>query len=114
MDSILAFAISILIARMGIGLVLKSSSHLMDESYGDGKEKIREVLLRHKSQYIDFHDLKTRLHGDLIFAEIHLTVDSSLSVKNAHDLADHLEEDLNKELPKLHVAIHIEPKKQRK
>ncbi len=114
LDSILAFAVSILIARMGIGLVLKSSSHLMDESYEDGKAKIREVLLRHKSQYIDVHSLKIRLHGNLIFAEMHLTVDSSLSVKDAHHLTDHLEEDLKKDLPNLHITIHIEPKKQRK
>ena len=39
LDSILAFAVSILIARMGIGLVLKSSSHLMDESYDDWKRE---------------------------------------------------------------------------
>lgn len=114
LDSILAFVVSILIARMGIGLVLKSSSHLMDESYDDGKEKIRQVLLRHKSQYINVHNLKTRLHGNLIFAEMHLTVDNSLSVKDAHHLTDHLEEDLKKDLPNLHITIHIEPKKQRK
>ena len=43
LDSILAFAVAIVIARMGIGLVLKSSSHLMDESYDDGKEKQNTV-----------------------------------------------------------------------
>ena len=111
MDSILAFVVSILIVRMGIGLVLKSSSHLMDESYKDGEDKIREVLLRHKSQFLDFHYLKTRLHGGVFLAEMHLTVDSSLSVKDAHDLTDHLQEELKKELPKINLAIHIEPKK---
>ncbi|MFH0897827.1 MAG: cation diffusion facilitator family transporter [Candidatus Bathyarchaeota archaeon] len=109
MDSILAFAVSILIARMGIGLVLKSSSHLMDESYKEGEDKIREVLLRHKSQFIDFHYLKTRLHGGVFLAEMHLTVDSSLSVKDAHNLTDHLQEELKKELPTANLTIHIEP-----
>jgi cation diffusion facilitator family transporter len=114
LDSILAFVVSILVARMGIGLVLKSSSHLMDESYEVGEDKIREVLLRHKSKFIDFHYLKTRMHGGLFFAEMHLTVDGSLSVKDAHQLTDHLQEDLKKEFPNLRVTIHIEPKKQRK
>lgn len=110
LDSILAFAVSILIAKMGIRLVLKSSSHLMDESYEYGEDKIREVLLRHKSQFIDFHNLKTRSHGGLFFAEMHITVDSSLSVKDAHQLTDHLQEDLKKDLPRLQVTIHIDPK----
>jgi cation diffusion facilitator family transporter len=111
LDSILAFAVSILIARMGVGLVLKSSSHLMDESYED-EDKIREVLRLHKSHYVNFHNLKTRLHGALVFAEMHMTVDSSLSVEDAHHLADHLENDLKKDIPNLHVTIHMEPKKQ--
>ena len=110
LDSILAFAVSILIARMGVGLVLKSSSHLMDESYR-GEAKIREVLRDHESQYVNFHSLKTRLLGDSIFAEMHLAVDSSLSVKDVHHLTDHLEHDLKKGIPNLHVTIHIEPRK---
>jgi cation diffusion facilitator family transporter len=113
LDSILAFAVSILIARMGVGLILKSSSYLIDESY-EGEDKIREVLRRHKSQYVNFHNLKTRLHGNSIFAEMRLTVDSSLSVKDAHHLTEHLENDLKKDIPSLHVTIHIEPKIQRK
>jgi cation diffusion facilitator family transporter len=113
LDSVLAILVSILIARIGIGLVLKSSSHLMDESYV-GEDKIREVLLRHKSQFIDFHKLKTRMHGGIAFAEMHLTVDGSLSVEDAHQLTDHLQEDLRKELPKLQVTIHVEPIKPKK
>ena len=110
LDSLLAFAISILIARMGIKLILKSSNLLMDTSYQEGEEKIRKVLLRHQSQFIDFHHLKTRLHGGIIYAEMHLTVDSALSVKEAHDFTDHLQEDLEKELPTIQLTIHIEPK----
>ena len=111
MDSVLAFAVSILIARMGIGLVLKSSSHLMDESCNEEEEKIRAILLSHSTNFIDFHNLKTRSHGGLIFAEMHLSVDGSLSVKDAHDLTDHLQGELKKELPSIHLTIHIEPKK---
>jgi len=113
LDSILAIAVAGLIARMGIGLVLKSSSHLMDESYSIGEDKIREVLLRHKSQFIDFHKLRTRMHGGIVFADMHLTVDGALSVEDAHRLTDHLQEDLQKELPKLHVTIHVEPKQKK-
>ena len=71
---------------------------------------ICEVLLRHKSQFIDFHNLRTRRHGNQIFAEMHVTVDSSLSVKEAHDLTDHLQEELRKELSTIRLTIHIEPK----
>jgi cation diffusion facilitator family transporter len=110
-DSILAFVIAALIARMGLGLILKSSSRLMDNSCKEEEAKIREVLLRHKFRFIDFHDLKTRRNGNLVFCELHLSVDGSLSVQDAHDLTDHLEDELKQELPAANLTIHVEPKK---
>ena len=111
MDSVLAFAVAALIARMGIGLVIKSSHHLMDRSCKDEEKKMREILLRHRFHFIDFHDVKTRRHGNQVFADLHLSVDGSLRVKDAHDLTDHLEEELKEELPNISLTIHIEPKR---
>ena len=110
-DSILAFIVAALIARMGFGLILKSSSRLMDDSCKVEEAKIREVLLRHKYRFIDFHDLKTRRNGSLVFCELHLSVDGSLSVNDAHELTDHLENELKVELPNANLTIHVEPKK---
>jgi len=110
-DSVLAFVVAALIARMGIGLILKSSHHLMDRSCKDEEEKMKEILARHRFRFIDFHNVKTRRHGNQIFAQLHLSVDGSLSVKEAHDLTDHLEEEIKEELPSMNLIIHIEPKK---
>jgi cation diffusion facilitator family transporter len=109
LDSVLAFVVAALIVRMGVGLVLKSSNRLMDQSCREEEEKIMEVLRRHSFQFIDFHDLKTRRHGNQVFAELHLSVDGSLSVKEAHDLTDHLEEELKEEQPNINLTIHVEP-----
>lgn len=110
-DSILAFVVAALIAKMGIGLILKSSQPLMDRSCEEEEKKIREVLNRHKFRFIDFHDIRTRRNGNQVFCELHLSVDDLLSVKEAHDLTDHLENELRDELPNVNLTIHIEPKK---
>ena len=109
LDSVLAFVVAALIVKMGLGLVVKSSNRLMDQSCKKEEEKIMEVLSRHSFQFIDFHDLKTRRHGNQVFAELHLSVDGSLSVKEAHDLTDHLEEELKEEQPNVNLTIHVEP-----
>jgi cation diffusion facilitator family transporter len=111
LDSVLAFMVAALVVRMGVGLVLKSSNRLMDQSCIAEEEKIMEVLDRHSFQFIDFHDLKTRRHGNQVFAELHLSVDGSLSVKEAHDLTDQLEEELKEEQPNVNLTIHVEPPK---
>jgi len=109
LDSILAFLVAALIVRMGVKLVMKASNRLMDQSCIAEEKKIMEVLGRHSFQFIDFHDLKTRRHGNQVFAELHLSVDGCLSVKEAHDLTDHLEEELKEEQPNVNLTIHVEP-----
>jgi len=109
LDSILAFLVAALIVRMGVKLVMKSSNRLMDQSCIAEEKKIMEILGRHSFQFIDFHDLKTRRHGNQVFAELHLSVDGCLSVKEAHDLTDHLEEELKEEHPNIKLTIHVEP-----
>ncbi|MEM4218246.1 MAG: cation diffusion facilitator family transporter [Candidatus Methanomethylicaceae archaeon] len=110
-DALLAIGVGFLIARMGTGLILKSSNQLLDRSCAEEAEKLKEVLARHKSQFIDYHKVKTRRHGNQVYAELHLTVDGSLSVKEAHDLTDHLQDELKQELPNMNLTIHVEPKK---
>jgi cation diffusion facilitator family transporter len=109
-DPIMAFIVAALVIRMGLGLILKSCGRLMDNSCKAEEAKIREVLLRHRYRFIDFHDIKTRRNGNLIFCELHLSVDGSLSVAEAHELTDHLENELKEELPTANLTIHIEPK----
>jgi len=111
LDSFLAFVVAALIVKMGVTLFIKSSNRLMDQSCKKEEEKIMEVFGRHSFQFIDFHDLKTRRHGNQVFAELHLSVDGSLSVKEAHDLTDHLEEELKEEQPNVNLIIHVEPPK---
>ena len=111
MDSVLAVIVAVFVGRMGLGLILKAAQPLMDQSCETEEKKIREVLLRHTFRFIDFHDMKTRRNGSLVFSELHLSVDGSLSVQEAHDLTDHLENELKGELPNVTLTIHVEPKK---
>ena len=109
-DSLLAFIVAGFIIKMGFNLVLKSSRCLMDQSCVNEEKTISAILKRHEYRYIDFHDLKTRRSGNRVFAELHLSVNSSLTVKKAHDLTDHLEKEVKQQCPNLNLIIHVEPK----
>ena len=108
-DPVIAIAVSVLILRMGGEIILKSSRGLMDDHCPETEEKIEALLDRHRSNFVDYHDIKTRRSGTQVFAELHLSIDGEITVKEAHDFTDHLEEDLKKELPDVSVTIHIEP-----
>ena len=109
MDALLAFVVAILIARMGIGLILRSLQRLMDQSCVEEEAAIISVLEEHKLSIIEFHDLKTRRHGNIVLAEIHLTVQDSMSVRMAHDIIDQIEEALKKDAEHITLTVHIDP-----
>jgi len=109
MDALLAFVVAILIARMGIGLILRSLQRLMDQSCVEEEAAILSVLEEHKSRFIEFHDLRTRRQGNVVLAEIHLTVQDTMSVRKAHDIIDQIEEALKKDAEHITLTVHIDP-----
>lgn len=113
LDPVMALIVSAMVLRLGFGLVLKSGGGLMDESCPETEEKIRELMDRHENRFVDYHDLKTRRSGNRVFAELHLSLDGSLSVQEAHDFTDHLEWDVENELPDVDLIIHVEPPRKR-
>ncbi len=111
LDPLMAMAVSVIVLKIGGEMVYKAGRGLLDESCPETEEKIRAVLDQHQHIFIDYHDLKTRKSGDRVYAELHLSVDGQMSVQEAHDFTDHLEEDLASEVPNVEINIHIEPKK---
>ncbi|MBI5806454.1 cation transporter [candidate division TA06 bacterium] len=109
LDSVLALAVSGLLIKMAIELMKKSSTGLMDQSCPEEEARIIEVLKRHDQLFVDYHDIKTRRSGSRVFAEFHLSVKGEKTVEEAHNLTDHLEEELGQELPEVSLTIHVEP-----
>jgi divalent metal cation (Fe/Co/Zn/Cd) transporter len=70
---------------------------------------IKSVLTEHKKQIVGFHALRTRKSGSQRFADLHLVMHRKTSVEEAHNMCDHLENDLKEKLPRLNITIHIEP-----
>ena len=113
LDPVMALIVAVLVLNMGVGLIRKSGGGLLDESCEETEQEIRRIMDAHYESFVDYHNLKTRKSGDQIFAELHLSLDGSLSVQEAHDFTDHLEEDVRDELPNVNLTIHIEPEKNR-
>jgi cation diffusion facilitator family transporter len=110
LDPVMAMIVSVIVLKMGGELLYKAGRELMDESCPVTEEKVRSVMDRHQHQFVDYHDLKTRKSGEKVYAELHLSVDGKMSVQEAHDFTDHLEEDLEVEVSNVVITIHVEPK----
>ena len=59
------------------------------------------------------HHLRTRHIGNHIAIEVHIRMDGSMSLKDAHDITKNMEASLKKEFgQETHIGIHMEPMKQ--
>ena len=55
--------------------------------------------------------MRTRKAGPHRYVDLHLVVPGEQSVAQAHELCDHLEDDLRALLPGTELLIHVEPRR---
>ena len=83
--------------------------HLMDREWPDEKRKrFVEVAARHP-ELSNLHDLRTRTSGMHDFVQFHVDLPGEMSVQEAHDIIERVEEDLQREFPNADLLIHIDP-----
>jgi cation diffusion facilitator family transporter len=110
LDSVIAIGVALVILKAAFDLTKRTLHNLIDRSIPErDKDRIKEIICEHSSEYAGFHDLRTRRAGPQIFINFHLVVAGDVSVQQSHDLTDHLESDIKLEYPRSVVTIHVEP-----
>ena len=111
LDSIIAFLVGVNIIVAGFRLVAESTQGLMDPTLaGEDNAKIVAVLLRHTTDEVMFHGLRTRSAGRHGFATFDALVPGSWTVTKAHDLVEIIEADIHAVVVAVELRIHIEPR----
>ncbi|GGD59623.1 cation diffusion facilitator family transporter [Croceicoccus mobilis] len=83
--------------------------HLMDKEWPiEKREKLLE-LMRGTPGLEGVHDLRTRTSGNQDFAQFHVWVDANMTVKDAHDVMDRIEDELHIGFPDTEFLIHPDP-----
>ena len=57
-----------------------------------------------------YHKLRARRAGSRRHVDLHVMVDADLTVTEAHDIAEHIEEDIRACIPNTDVLVHVEPR----
>jgi len=109
-DPIIAFAIGLLIARMGIGILYEAAQVLTDAMNLPCDPALIRAVVMDTPGVAGYHDFRCRGKMGEIFADIHVTVDPALPVSLAHEISDEVERRLKETVPGLaEVVVHIEP-----
>jgi cation diffusion facilitator family transporter len=114
LDPLLAIFVAINILWQGYKVITHSLGGLMDKALEPDEEAaVREVIATHAAGVLGVHDLKSRRAGAAAFIDFHLVVPASMSVGEAHDICDRLEDAIKEVIPGASLAIHVEPEGER-
>jgi divalent metal cation (Fe/Co/Zn/Cd) transporter len=110
LDPIIALLVALNIVVTGVGLVRRSALGLMDASLpaSDVKE-VQDALKIFEPQGVKFHALRTRSAAARGFVSMHILVPGKWSVQRGHHLAEEIESEITRRLPRVHVITHVEP-----
>ncbi len=108
-DAALGLLIGLYILVSAIRLGLRSANMLMDVDMGeDVRQRICEIVDQHP-EVKGLHELRTRQSGHLAFIQMHIELDGSLSLLDAHLLTEEIEEKVKAQVPNAEVFIHQDP-----
>ena len=110
LDPIIAIGVALYILKAAYDVTRKSISELVDVRLPKAEEEqIIACITEHRAQLAGFHKIRTRKAGSERFIEFHLVIPKNASLEEAHQMCDHLEEDIESRLPNSSVTIHVEP-----
>jgi cation diffusion facilitator family transporter len=109
-DPIIALLVSLVIFRSAYEVLRKSFGGLIDVKLPEAEENIIKLsITEHIGELVEFHALRTRKAGRQRYIDLHLVMPRDISIEEAHQMCDHLEQDMQSKLQHASVMIHVEP-----
>ena len=75
------------------------------------KNRVNNILKKYSDKYIEVHKIYYHFLSDHQEIHFHMVVPDNTTVKDSHELADIIQNEIQKEFPDSEVIIHIEPEK---
>ncbi len=108
-DAVFAILIALYIFKSAFEIGRDAFEQLMDKNLDEETENLILDTIQQNKDALGIHDFKTRQSGKNKFIQFHLELDNSLSLLQAHAIADKLEKQLQQLIPDAEIIIHQDP-----
>ena len=109
-DQLSAIAVGLMIMLVGAKIVGDCFSEIAEGAV-DGKtlSQIQKIIGEQK-EVRQWHQLRTRNVGREVFLDVHILVDPSLNITEAHQISETIETNLHEQIARpINVVVHVEP-----
>lgn len=112
LDPLASIVVGAMLVKVAWDLLAPSIGELTEQSLPDGTEQEMIGLIESVEGVCQPHNLRTRRIGNRIAAEVHIRLDGSLSLNEAHEKASAIERLFKERFGEnAHIIIHMEPRK---
>jgi len=107
-DSIAALVVAIIVIYVSSELGWRTISGLLDSAPKGLAEKIENIAARVPG-VVNAHAIRIRPSGPHTFIDMHVTMDGSVTLKEAHSTTEVIEDAILKEISPADVTVHFKP-----
>ena len=110
MDSLASLVIFVFIAKAAYDIFMDAVDKMVDHACDEETEKqIRDCIMKNK-EVLCIDLFQTRMFGNKIYADIEIGVDGSYTLQKAHEIAEAVHDDIERDFPKVkHIMVHVNP-----
>jgi cation diffusion facilitator family transporter len=110
LDPAMAIIVGINILYQGWKVISKSINGLMDRAIDSDEEAaVKQAISSNAEGALNVHHLRSRKAGRVAFIDFDMVVPASMTVGEAHQICDRLEDAIHAVLPGAQCEIHVEP-----
>ncbi|MDO4926279.1 MAG: cation diffusion facilitator family transporter [Turicibacter sp.] len=112
LDPLAALVITIIILKVAIDIFVDATNQVIDKTASP--EVIDEIIkyIQSVDGVLSIDSLKTRIHSNRIYVDLEISVDPTLSLIDAHAIAEAVHYQLDQNIHKIkHCIVHVNPLK---
>ncbi len=109
LDTLTAIVVGLLICKTAWD-IFKLASYELSDGFDVGKIKLYRKVIKEVDGVVDIKGIKGRYYGNNEVLDAIIIVDSSLNIREAHDIASRIEKVMINEYGVYDVHVHVEPK----
>lgn len=111
LDPVASLVICLFIAKAAFDIFKDATDKMVDKSCSVEMVEAMTKAILSCDKVLAVDDLKTRLFGSKIYAEVEIAVDGNMKLVDAHDIAEDVHDTIEKEFPAVkHCMVHVNPK----
>jgi cation diffusion facilitator family transporter len=111
-DAVAATVVAVLVIGVTWKLGVRTCQSLLDAA-PPGLEEAITSAAGVVPGIFDVHNVRMRYSGAQLFVDVHVLVDGSQSLRQAHELTDEVERSIQRVIPNADVTVHAEPDERR-